>query len=75
MEAIGWTASILLILCGLPQAYQCVKQGHAKGVSPTFIWMWTLGEIFGLVYVIHKMDLPLIANYFFNLIVLSLIHI
>lgn len=69
IEVIGWIATGLLILCGIPQAYACIKQGHAKGVSALFIWLWTLGEAFGLVYVLILGNRPLIANYFFNLLI------
>ncbi len=69
IEVIGWIASILLITCGIPQAYKCIKQKHAKGISPTFIWLWTIGEAFGLIYVSVLGNRPLILNYFCNLLI------
>lgn len=68
IEIIGWIGSTLFALCGLPQAIQCYKQGHARGVSKLFLWMWLLGEILVQYYVYskHGMDLPLLVNYWIN---------
>lgn len=68
LELIGWVAGLLFAFCGLPQAIQCYKQGHAKGVSSLFIWMWTVGEVLMQVYVYskHGLDLPLLVNYWIN---------
>lgn len=69
MEIVGWISAILLIACGIPQAVRCVKKGSAEGLSSLFIWMWFIGEVFGLFYVIDQGSLPMIANYTFNGIV------
>lgn len=70
MELIGWIGSLLFGICGFPQAYQCYKDGHAKGISSSFIWLWTGGEIFTFIYVamLPITSWPLIANYTINLI-------
>ncbi len=70
IEVIGWIAGLLFAFCGLPQAIQCYKQGHAKGVSSTFILMWLTGEILMQVYVLekHGFDMPLLVNYWINTI-------
>ncbi len=67
---VGWTAGLLFAFCGLPQAIQCYKQGHAKGVSSIFILMWLTGEILMQFYVIekHGFDMPLLVNYWINTI-------
>ncbi len=70
MELIGWLGSIMFGICGFPQAYQCYKDGHAKGISGSFIWLWTGGEVFTFFYVamLPITSWPLIANYTINLI-------
>ena len=68
IENIGWTGSMLLALCALPQAYKSVKEGHSRGVSGLFLIMWLLGEILMQIYVgyVHGYDMPLLVNYWIN---------
>lgn len=72
---IGWLGSILLSICGLPQAIQCVKQKHADGVNWCFLGFWGSGEVFTLWYILSKesLDFPLILNYGLNIIFISII--
>ena len=69
MELIGWISSLCLVVCGVPQAYKAVREGHAKGMSPSFIALWTLGEVFGVAYVFNQDSAPLQFNYLVNLLV------
>ena len=62
-EMIGWIGSILLALCAVPQVVMCIKQGHAKGVSVTFLLMWFFGALFALIYILPAGKMPLIVNY------------
>lgn len=75
MYIIGWIGSILLSICGIPQAWKCYKQGHGNGLSYAFIWTWFVGEIITAIYVYceHGMDLPLLANYSMNIILILII--
>ena len=73
MVEIGWISSILLALCGLPQAYLSFKQGHSDGVSNMFLAMWGIGEILGLFYVTSLLSYPLIFNYILNIMLISVI--
>lgn len=71
---IGWIGSILLAFCGAPQAIKTVREGHAKGLDPTFLCFWTFGEIFTFyaIYVqIHSVYL--MFNYAANLVFLAII--
>lgn len=70
MEIIGWIGAILFAICGLPQAWACYKQGHSRGLSWSFLLMWLGGEIFTIAYVFPKKDIPLLFNYFLNLVFL-----
>jgi uncharacterized protein with PQ loop repeat len=73
MENIGWLGSILLAFCGLPQAVESYKTKSSEGLTWGFIGMWFIGEICTFVYILPKMDLPLLLNYTANIIFLSII--
>ncbi len=70
MEIIGWLGSALFAVCGLPQAIQCAREGHARGLNWFFLLAWFGGEVLTIVYVYPKMDLPLLANYAVNMVFL-----
>lgn len=75
-EFIGWLGGSLLAICGLPQAIKSYKEGHSRGIDNAFIWMWMIGEILCLLYVslwIKPLSLPLVANYIFNILIISVI--
>lgn len=71
METIGWIGAMLFAICGLPQAIQCAKDGHARGLNWFFLLAWLGGEILTIIYVWPKADMPLLANYMVNLVFLS----
>jgi uncharacterized protein with PQ loop repeat len=73
MENIGWLGSILLAFCGLPQAVESIKTKSSEGLTWGFIGMWFLGEILTFIYILPKLDLPLLFNYTANIIFLSII--
>ena len=73
MEIIGWTGSILLAFCGLPQAWQSYKQKHSHGVSWGLLILWGLGEVFTIIYILPKWYWPLLFNYISNLIFIGVI--
>ena len=73
MENIGWIGSILLALCGFPQAIESYTNKHSDGLTWGFILMWGIGELLTFAYVFPKMDLPLLLNYSANIIFLSVI--
>jgi len=75
IEAIGWLGNILLSICGLPQAYKSIKDGHSEGISFFFILLWLFGEVLALVYIL-LLGIPLysvIFNYLFNILFLGTI--
>ena len=73
MENIGWIGSILLAFCGLPQAIESIKTKSSEGLTWGFIGMWFIGEICTFVYILPRLDLPLLFNYTANIIFLSII--
>jgi MtN3 and saliva related transmembrane protein len=73
MEIIGWLGSILLAFCGLPQAIESYKTKSSEGLTWGFLFMWFMGEIFTIIYILPQMVLPLLFNYTANVIFLSII--
>ena len=73
METIGYIGSIMLAICGLPQAIESYKTKSSEGLTWGFIGLWFWGEIFTFAYILPKMDLPLLINYSVNIIFLSVI--
>ena len=72
-EIMGWLGSICLAICGIPQAWQSMKDKHSHGISWGFVLLWAFGEIFALAYVYDKLDLPLLLNYATNILILGVI--
>lgn len=73
LELIGWISAIAFAICGAPQAYKCYKEGHGEGLAWSFLILWYIGEVFGLIYVIQFASAPLIINYTFNVLFVSII--
>lgn len=70
---LGWTGGFLLAICGFPQMIQSIKEGNSKGLTHSFLWMWFIGEICLLGYVLPKSDIPLVLNYSANCVMISVI--
>lgn len=72
---IGWIGSLMLALCGLPQAIKSVREKHSDGLDLLFLILWTLGELFTIVAIAKDASnlLYLFFNYGFNLFFLSII--
>jgi uncharacterized protein with PQ loop repeat len=71
---IGILGSLLLAVCGLPQAIQSFKTKTSSGVNGAFLFMWGIGEILLLVYVLGTTKDPiLLLNYMFNIILIGVI--
>ena len=73
MDNIGWFGSILMAFCGLPQAIESYRTKSSKGLTWGFLIMWFCGEVATLIYLIPKMDLPLLFNYSANIMFLLII--
>ena len=73
LKILGWLGSICLAICGIPQAWQSIKDKHSHGISWGFVLLWAFGEIFALAYVYDKLDLPLLLNYATNILILGVI--
>ena len=73
LELMGWTGSMLLAFCALPQAVESWRKKDSSGTTWGLLCMWGLGEVFTLLYVLPKMDIPLLLNYSANIMFLSVI--
>ena len=71
IDALGWLGGGMLAVCGIPQAIQCIRDKHARGLNWGFVGLWGMGEILTLAYVFPKLDWPLIVNYSINLAFLA----
>jgi uncharacterized protein with PQ loop repeat len=70
---IGWIGSFMLAICAVPQAYKSYVDKHSDGISWYFLLLWLFGEVFLLIYVINKLDIPLIINYLCNIFIVVVI--
>lgn len=73
VSACALIGTILLAFQGAPQAYKCYKDGNGNGLSPWFLWMWFLGEVFVFIYVLYLVDWILLINYGLNIVIVSCI--
>lgn len=74
MEIIGYLGALFLSFCGLPQVVKCFKTRSASGLSWGFLLLWYFGEILTAIYVYHEhgLDIPLLINYGFNVILITI---
>lgn len=69
----GWIGSACLSLCGLPLVITTIREGHCRGVDTYFILLWFLGEVLSLIYSLDKDVLPLLFNYGFNIVFITIV--
>lgn len=72
-EILGWIGSIAFAVCAAPQAYDSWKKGNSRGITWGFFILWSVGEVFTLLYILPTGKLPLIVNYLVNLMFLIVI--
>jgi len=67
---MGLMASFLFIIATFSQVLKVVRDGHAKGLSYSLIWLLNVGFLLMLTYVIDHIgfDLALLSTYFLQLI-------
>jgi len=53
-DLIGWIGSVAFALCGIPQAWECIKQKSARGINPVFVALWLVGEICYVASILMK---------------------
>ena len=73
IELIGWIGSLAFAICGVPQAVECYKTRNADGLTWSFLFLWFIGELGTIIYVIPRGDIPLLFNYTCNFMCLLVI--
>ena len=72
METVGWLGGILLSLCAAPELVKTVRERKC-GIGAAMLLLWGVGEILMLIYVLPKLDYPLIFNYALNLTLVGIL--
>jgi len=75
VEVFGWLAGVLFAVCVIPQALKCWNDGHAEGISSTFLWLWMLAEVAAVIAEGYE-PLPRLFrlfNYSFGIFALTII--
>jgi len=72
MELVGWIGSMAFMLCGAPLAYSAWKKKRANE-NWGFLLLWTIGELFSIIYALNKDVLPILVNYVINLAFLGVV--
>ena len=62
--------SILLALCGVPEAWKCYKEKKCT-ISWMMLLMWLVGEICLVIFAIQTKQYVLLINYFANIAALA----
>jgi uncharacterized protein with PQ loop repeat len=72
---IGWIGSVAFAVCGIPPAWECYKNKSAKGINPTFIGLWLLGEVCYVISILMKFGWVnwMMFNYIANLLSIGVI--
>jgi uncharacterized protein with PQ loop repeat len=74
MEILGWVGGLCLAVCAFPQAVKVHKDKNADGTSHGMLWLWMIGEVFTLLYVLlEKFSYPLLINYSLNIVFVAVI--
>ena len=63
---IATIGSILLALCGAPEAYKCYKE-KSCGIGWPMLSTWFAGEVLLIIFAIQTKQYVLLINYFANL--------
>lgn len=53
-DIIGWIGSIAFAICGIPQAWECIRRKSTRGINPAFVSLWLIGEVCYVVSVLMK---------------------
>jgi len=70
MRGFAWISTISLVLCGVPDLIAGLTTREVN-VSLSLLSIWFLGEVSGLVYVLHRKETPLIFNYGLNTLIVG----
>jgi uncharacterized membrane protein HdeD (DUF308 family) len=69
MTLLATIGSLLLALCGLPEAISAYKN-KSCGLGWPMLLMWVLGEIFLIIFAVQTAQYVLLLNYVANVVFL-----
>jgi len=74
MDLLGWIGGLCLAVCALPQAVKVYKEKNADGTSHAMLWLWMIGEVCTLLYIVFaNFSYPLFINYSLNIVFVAVI--
>jgi uncharacterized protein with PQ loop repeat len=73
IEWLGHIGAFLLVVCAIPQFLKTMISKDVSGVSPTMLVCWAGGcASMGLYVLLTTAQMPLLINYAFNTVVVTL---
>lgn len=75
IDIIGWVAAAILAMKAVPQVMKSHRKGNGKGLSPTFLWLWLVGQSLMLTYLLLQPTfiVPVITTVAINLVMVIII--
>ena len=75
LDVCGWIGALCMACCAVPQAIMSVKQGHSEGISKGLLWLWSVGEVFTLIFLVgeESKNWPLLVNYTANILFIGIV--
>jgi uncharacterized protein with PQ loop repeat len=70
MNTIGLVGSLLLALSGIPEMIRTIRDKRCH-VGWGLLLMWFFGEVLCVVYGLQLGEIPLLINYLFNVVIIS----
>ena len=70
MNQLGLIGSLLLTFCAVPELIRTLKNQRCD-IGWGFLLMWFFGELFCLFYGYDLNEMPLMINYTFNFVIVS----
>jgi hypothetical protein len=75
MNLLAWIGSICFATCAIPQIIFAIKNRTAAGLSWGLLILWSGGEICYVIFTSYNHMWPLLLNYGFNSISLTVLWV
>jgi len=74
-KLLGWAGASFFAFCAVPQVMQTLREGHARNLNSTFLWMWFGGAILCAVGTVLDVGVVpwLLFNYSLNFACVSIL--
>jgi uncharacterized protein with PQ loop repeat len=67
IEILAWLSNGAFSIAAIPQLYKTVKDGHADGLTWSFLCLWLLGESGSAVCLVNKHMPAFLCSYILNI--------